>query len=119
MYEVFNLPSHKTCKNCGACCGLIPVSLVELAEIRKYLSEHPNARELAVRQSGRPLECPFRDEENRSCAIYPVRPIPCRLCGISIGMQCQYGNSMNIDGLQFMPKAPCKAVWLNHQDWRT
>ena len=42
--------------------------------------------------------CPFRDEKNKKCMIYDVRPIICKLFGVTKGMKCKNGNSCNIDG---------------------
>lgn len=119
MYALLNIPTHKTCKNCGECCGVIPANDAEIQEIRNYLEKHPDIRALAIEQSGRALSCPFRDEEKRRCVIYPVRPMICRLCGISHGMKCAHGNSMEIDGYQFLTAHSLNEVTLlNITDWR-
>ena len=120
MYEMLNIPSHKGCVNCGECCGVIPANAAELAAIQKYLDSHPDVRALAVRQSGRLLDCPFRDEELRKCAIYPVRPMVCRLCGVTSGMQCPHGNSAEIDGNRFLENHGLNGVvLLNAEIWNT
>lgn len=118
MYALLNIPAHKTCTNCGECCGAIPANDAEIQAIRNYLDKHPDIRALAVRQSGRVLDCPFRDKEKRRCSIYPVRPMICRLCGVSQGMQCKYGNSMEIDGYRFLTAHSLDEVTLlNYENW--
>lgn len=118
MYALLNIPPHKTCKNCGECCGAIPATAAEVIEIGKYLDAHPDVRALAVKQAGNPIICPFRDEERRRCSIYPVRPLICRLCGISIGMKCEHGNSMEVNGYKLLTGHDVsKCVLLNLRDW--
>ncbi len=74
------------CANgCGECCrNFIPDILQAEAEaIASYLfSERP---ELIPRLESPTQSCPFIDDQNPEglCAIYPVRPLVCRLFGFS------------------------------------
>ena len=111
------IPSHTKCKNCGACCGLVPASSAEYQEIKKYLEKHP---EIKPTNSNAPYDCLFRDEKNHRCSIYPVRPIMCRLFGVAAGefMRCKHGNSAEIDGRKFLDGHTLDDnVILNYQNW--
>lgn len=78
------------CSGCGECCvDLLPVTPQEIERIRKFvekydLKEHrqapfwdPNATDMT---------CPFRNQHEHKCDIYPVRPYICRnfICSKSI-----------------------------------
>lgn len=102
------LPEHTRCKNCGECCGLIPASKSEIQEIRRYLKNHS---EIRPRNQG--IICPFRNNGLMKCDIYPVRPIICRLMGVTKGMTCKYGNSAEIDGHPFLPPNTERIQFLN------
>lgn len=118
MNVLLNIPAHTNCTNCGECCGMIPATKAEIKQIRDYLRKHEDVRELAIRQSHRALSCPFRDEQKRKCAIYPVRPLICRLMGVSAGMKCVNGNSAEIDGYSYLREHSLdKVSLLNHEDW--
>ena len=97
-----NLPAHTNCNNCGACCGMIPVTNDEMQEILKYVSRNPPALSVAAKHNMDLSHCPFRDDEKKKCAIYPVRPLACKMFGVCAGMQCMNGNSANIDGTRFV-----------------
>lgn len=56
----------------------------------------------------------------KRCLIYEVRPVICRLFGVTEGMQCVFGNTCEIDGHPYIAsiassKPDLKA--LNFQDW--
>ncbi len=77
------------CENCGNCCNHsnpISISKEELEKISKYLGiSHKEFKQKYVKQakSGyfnlKNLPCIFRDEQNKTCEIYPVRPAVCRI----------------------------------------
>lgn len=116
-FPLLNIPEHKNCINCGCCCGVIPVSPKEFQTIKEYLKTHEDALSLA-RKATNIINCPFRDDEKKLCAIYPVRPIVCRLFGVTDGMECPNGNSANIDGRKFRLASVDEAIILNVVDWR-
>ena len=95
------IPVHTRCKNCGKCCGPILVTKNELKEIKNYVmrmnSEYRRELKEQIKTKD-PLACQFRDEKNKRCAIYPVRPVICRLMGVTYGMKCPEGNTCEIDG---------------------
>lgn len=75
------------CSNCGACCsGLLPLSAKEIKTIKAYMRKHPIKEQRHNMTSGTDLTCPFRDERNRKCLIYEVRPAICRtfICNQSL-----------------------------------
>ena len=110
--NIWNIPKHKNCTNCGKCCGLIPASAEERTAIRKYLTENQIS---PVERADKTI-CPFRDEKERKCLIYKVRPMICRLYGVAKGvMQCPNGNSAEIDGELFLIKEDVK--FLNFEKW--
>ena len=114
-----NIPAHKNCQNCGACCGIIPASETELKAIKKHLRKVPHIRKLASeRQEIDKTNCPFRNDEKRRCDIYRVRPTICGLMGVVKGLRCKHGNSAELDGrvyLQSHRQEPF--VILNAIDW--
>ena len=69
------------CSNCGNCCNaLLPISDKEIKIIKNYVNSkkikpvvinHPIAHLID-------LTCPFRDDLNKKCLIYEVRPLVCK-----------------------------------------
>jgi Fe-S-cluster containining protein len=75
------------CKRCGDCCGPSYISSKEQENIGEYLKEHG----IEKRQHKSLMDkCPYF--ENNLCIIYPVRPLLCRLMGITDLMPCPKGN---------------------------
>ena len=68
------------CSNCGACCGdLVMISKKEIEIIKKYIEKNQIEEQPYRFYNGKIiLTCPFRDEENKKCTIYPVRPSICK-----------------------------------------
>jgi Fe-S-cluster containining protein len=69
------------CSNCGNCCSnTIPISKREFLSISKFILDN----NITMREINLPLvnlrdmTCPFRDDINKKCKIYPVRPFICR-----------------------------------------
>ena len=100
MYSLLNIPPHTGCRGCGDCCGIIPATPTEIREIRKFLKDFPEIAKSADKRENK-LHCPFLTEK-KACAIYSVRPVICRLCGVTKGMDCRYGNSASISGELFL-----------------
>lgn len=96
------IPEHTNCRNCGACCGPRPLNDSEQAAIDAFLATSKYARQVARTAKSDPLCCKYRDERQRKCAVYPVRPLVCRLMGVSRGMRCPYGNSAYIDAAPYL-----------------
>lgn len=109
---LMNIPKHKNCTNCGECCGIIPASIPEVNAIRNYIAVNGIS---PVKRDDKTI-CPFRDNKDKKCLIYPVRPIICRLFGVAKGeMQCPNGNTAEIDGMKFLEKSNIKI--LNFEKW--
>lgn len=114
---IYNIPKHDKCINCGYCCGVIPVNRQELETIQNYIAKHPEVLEVARREKANDLTCPFRDDRKKQCAIYPVRPVICRLFGVVEGMNCPQGNSHNLNGFTFIDDKYKQIIILNKIDW--
>lgn len=67
------------CSNCGQCCSnLLPMSMGEVERIRKYIKKHGIKEQRKNFAQGVDMTCPFRDEANKKCRVYKVRPAICR-----------------------------------------
>lgn len=66
------------CRNCGECCGAIPIRRDDRNKIRIYLLKHPEVAEFAM---NKPFseKCVFRNDTDGKCMIYECRPEVCRL----------------------------------------
>ena len=84
------------CSMCGECCGaILPVSEKEIKRIKKYVVEHNikiNVNPInTLSEKMIDLTCPFRNNKERKCDIYEVRPKICR------SFICNLKNIDNID----------------------
>lgn len=92
------IPPHIKCTNCGGCCGPVPISKKEYEEIKEY----------CLKNDIRPMKnikfnsCPFRNDKKKKCDIYPVRPILCRIFGVTKGMECKNGNTYELNGFKYI-----------------
>ena len=67
------------CSNCGECCSnALPLSAGEIRIIKNYIKKHNIKEQRHNYMVGADMTCPFRDESNRKCLIYSVRPQICR-----------------------------------------
>ena len=73
-----NIPNEFSCKNCGKCCGPVPITPNELRKIEKYLAKRPKIKRKAA-SKGFSINCVFRDEATQTCMIYPCRPKICKI----------------------------------------
>lgn len=78
---ITNFTCNGKCSNCGECCSnFLPVSDEEIRLIKKYVKKHNIvhcSHTLAVSNEIDAI-CPFRDDVNKKCTIYKVRPEICR-----------------------------------------
>ncbi len=112
------------CDGCGQRCtdGFL-VTRAEWEAARDYLTAQP--LEVRARLSRQPREipwpgaedsgatvavCPFRDQENALCAIYPVRPTVCRLFGHTSWLPCP------IEAVSSVPDGSA-ALWNMYRDF--
>lgn len=77
---VTNFTNKGKCSCCGNCCGdILHLSKREIKNIDKYLKNHkitPTSRCILVDYDN---TCPFRDNINKKCKIYEVRPDICKV----------------------------------------
>lgn len=80
QYQDFTV--NGACSNCGACCSnLLPMTRREIDAIKRYIKSHgikPQKHFIPARNPVVDMVCPFRDNANRRCVIYDVRPEICR-----------------------------------------
>lgn len=128
-YNVQEMLTYGTCRNCGRCCIPNPLNPGnpgvevfedELKKIAAHLGvpyeelkastavgkivPHPfNGVQKLSFTRFLPLPCPYRDEETKTCRIYPVRPIVCVIhpavftednTQTSIKANCEYGKEI-------------------------
>jgi len=74
--------------SCGECCGIAPTTDSEYRRIEAFVVKH------GVEVCDQGVTCPFYQKGR--CAVYPVRPLSCRLFGHSEGMPCPHGYNTNI-----------------------
>lgn len=79
---VYDFTVNGECSNCGACCSdFLPVSDGEVNAIRRYIKKHgikPHKKTPPTAEPTVDMTCPFRNDLERKCDIYPVRPAICR-----------------------------------------
>lgn len=77
--SITNYTCNGKCSCCGQCCGdMLHLSQKEIKIIDRYLMNHnipPTPKNLLVTFDN---TCPFRDETNKICKIYEVRPYICQ-----------------------------------------
>ncbi|MGN0106452.1 MAG: YkgJ family cysteine cluster protein [Hominilimicola sp.] len=67
------------CSNCGQCCSdMLPMSKKEVKRIKAYIKKNHIKEQRHNGMNGIDLTCPFRDEGNRKCLIYDIRPSICQ-----------------------------------------
>ena len=79
-HGVYNFTKDGNCSCCGNCCtALLPVTKDELKVIKRYIKRH-NIKPIVHNIEGVDfdLTCPFRNEDERICNIYEIRPQICR-----------------------------------------
>lgn len=81
-HGVYDFTEDGECSQCGACCGrYLPISEKELKKIKRYVKKHHIKPQKHIPPTVEPtfdLTCPFRDDNNRICIIYSLRPQICR-----------------------------------------
>lgn len=89
LEKIYASVSSGQCQGCLKCCTeSVNTFFVEFVDILSYLQGHPQLLESHAEKISRffllemleQMYCPFVTEEGQ-CAIYPVRPLPCRLFG--------------------------------------
>jgi len=91
------------CDECGTrCTAGIRILQAEFEQIQDYLATQPaaEAARVVTQEKRQPIPgtdetyvaCRFRDVERRRCAIYPARPLICRLFGHAEWLPCPIGK---------------------------
>lgn len=67
------------CSSCGKCCSnMLPMSKDEVIRIKGYIRQKGIKEQRHNTIVGTDMTCPFRDEANKKCLVYEVRPAICR-----------------------------------------
>lgn len=80
---VYDFTVDGKCSNCGQCCtDFLPMSEHEIARIHTFIKRRPwiklhNHIPPTVDRV-EDFTCPFRNDEEKRCDIYPVRPAICQ-----------------------------------------
>lgn len=81
--HIVDYTNNGVCSCCGQCCtNFLPMDYQEIDRIRRYIKKH----NITATTTAAPytshisamFHCPFRDDVNRRCTIYPVRPRICK-----------------------------------------
>lgn len=77
--KLYDCTRNGQCSNCGNCCSnFLPLSNDEVGWIKAYIRKHKIKEQRQNVAAGYEMTCPFRDEVNKKCLIYPIRPAICR-----------------------------------------
>lgn len=77
MIHMTNYTINGNCSNCGECCSdILPLNEKEIVKIDKYLKTHKLKKHHEFLNDAR---CPFRNDVERKCEIYEVRPYICQM----------------------------------------
>lgn len=77
--KLFDCTRNGQCSDCGNCCSnFLPLSNDEVIQIRAYIKKHKIKEQKNNVMVGNDMICPFRDEVNKKCLIYSIRPAICR-----------------------------------------
>ena len=78
---VYDFTKDGECSNCGQCCSnFLPISQKEADAIARYMKKNGIKEHINRPPTAQPTmdwTCPFRNEAERKCDIYPVRPAIC------------------------------------------
>lgn len=75
-----NYTCNGKCSGCGECCGdILHLSRKEIKRIAKYIKQNKIEATLRNILVAYDNTCPFRDNANKKCKIYEVRPDICRV----------------------------------------
>lgn len=67
------------CSGCGSCCSnILPLTMDEVRQIKAYIKQHSIKEQRNNVLMDVDTSCPFRDERNKKCLIYSIRPTICR-----------------------------------------
>lgn len=80
--NLYNYTVDGKCSKCGNCCSdILPLSDDEIRRIRKYICRNgieESKHLIPLASQAMDLTCPFRDNGQKICTIYEIRPEICR-----------------------------------------
>lgn len=94
LQEIYDSLPTVDCKgHCWNSCGPIDMSPLEWMRIEERGVEIPEFTPERSRlwAMDLPLHCPALDPETKRCTVYDVRPLICRLWGVTESMPCPHG----------------------------
>lgn len=75
---VYNFTDNGKCVSCGNCCtAILPVTKGEIKAIKRYI-RRKHIKIVKNSNVDLDLTCPFRNNTEKKCNIYEVRPTICR-----------------------------------------
>ena len=81
-HGVYDFTKDGECSQCGQCCAnFLPMSEKELKIIKRYVKKHhikPQKHLMPTVEPCVDFTCPFRNDAERKCMCYEVRPQICR-----------------------------------------
>ena len=79
IFGVTDFTVNGKCSQCGQCCGdILPLRKDEVEKIKRFVKKHCIKEHRHNAMVGADMTCPFRDEAQKKCTIYPVRPWICQ-----------------------------------------
>ena len=79
---VYDFTVDGNCSNCGQCCtNFLPMTEKEVRIIKAHIKKHKIKEQKHFLPTAAPtldFTCPFRNNNDRRCEIYDVRPAICR-----------------------------------------
>jgi Fe-S-cluster containining protein len=93
LAEIYAKIPKSACVHCHTCCGPILWFEPEEIQIREYLEQHhlPYIQWTQEEFETHQMQCPYVHKDR--CNIYAVRPMVCRLQGVTNGLQCSQVRS--------------------------
>lgn len=78
-HGVYNFTDNGKCTCCGNCCtALLPVTKEELKTIKRYIKRKHIKPVVHHEKVDIDMTCPFRNDAEKKCNVYEVRPAICR-----------------------------------------
>ena len=100
MTNVTDFTINGKCSQCGQCCSnLLPLSDKEIARIKAYIKKHGIKEQRHNALLTVDMTCPFRDERNKKCLIYDIRPEICRVFQCNQERVVIVANKMRMHGV--------------------
>ena len=86
-----------TCKQCGECCGPIPLMRKQLELLKSAMRSIDKSEiDRLKKQERSPLTCILLDTDTKRCLVYHFRPSVCRQYGQIRELQCPSNRGLNL-----------------------